>query len=453
MKQEFWKLIIVALALSVTAASYGQKYKVESMTMDQLDLTARTNKRVDLNGRPCAVLKIMVPDKIVDVEGNKVGEIDSKGLQKIVYVSHDTKQINLLFENHYPLRIVFDDYNIPSVTERVVYNITLVEDPQSAMQVAPVQQSTVPLQEVTHSTPTQTESEEEILKQAILVYGDGDYDRAIHLFKSIPENTEALTFIGNMYRRGEGVAQSYTEAVYWYSKAAEKGDKYAQYNLGVSYEYGYGITKSYPDAVYWYRKAAEEGMATAQDKLGVCYYNGNGVNQSSSDAVYWFRKAAEHGYANAQHHLAICYENGEGVPQSYTDAVYWSQKAAKQGNANAQYNLSVYYERGRGVAQSFADAAFWAKKAAEQGNAEAQNNLGVYYYKGQGVSQSFSDAVYWTRKAAEQGAASAQRNLGIFYKAGHGVAQSEADAVYWFKKAAEQGDTNAINELKERGLW
>lgn len=125
-------ITIIIIVLFVPMTLRGQEYKVESMTMDQMDLTARTSPRVDLNGRKCAVLKVFVADKIVDVEGNVIGNIETKGMQKAIYVTHDTKQVNLLFENHMPLRVIFDDYGIASVTERMVYIIKLVESASNA---------------------------------------------------------------------------------------------------------------------------------------------------------------------------------------------------------------------------------------------------------------------------------------------------------------------------------
>ena len=43
---------------------------------------------------------------------------------------------------------------------------------------------------------------------------------------------------------------------------ANKGDRNAQYNLGVMYRDGQGVAKDYEQAVLWYRKAAEQGFAT-----------------------------------------------------------------------------------------------------------------------------------------------------------------------------------------------
>jgi hypothetical protein len=66
----------------------------------------------------------------------------------------------------------------------------------------------------------------------------------------------------------------YTQAVYWFRKAAEQGDADAQYVLGNIYYYGHGplsMDGRYIQAAFWYRKAAEQGDVEAQDALGNLY--------------------------------------------------------------------------------------------------------------------------------------------------------------------------------------
>ena len=72
---------------------------------------------------------------------------------------------------------------------------------------------------------------------------------------------------------------------------ANNGDAEAQYNLGLAYSNGEGVIQSYSQAVYWYRKAAEQGVAEAQFILGAAYYYGGVVEKSKSQALYWLRKA------------------------------------------------------------------------------------------------------------------------------------------------------------------
>jgi TPR repeat protein len=52
---------------------------------------------------------------------------------------------------------------------------------------------------------------------------------------------------------------------------AEKGDPQAQTALGDNYEYGYWVTKDHVEALRWYQKAAEKGDRGAREILGERY--------------------------------------------------------------------------------------------------------------------------------------------------------------------------------------
>lgn len=211
---------LICLFCGVFAAQ-GQEYKVASMSIDQMDLTARTNKRIDNNGTACAVLKIFVPDKITKVEGNIIGPIESDGIQKLVYVTAGSKQINLLFENHYPLRIVFDDYNIPTVSERMVYVIKLTEDGETATQS---------VQSVASVSSNETSDGEDEFKRAQTYYDESDYQSAVYWLKKAADKGHAIATsdVGLMYEYGIGVPVSITEAEKYYKKAASLGYDYAK---------------------------------------------------------------------------------------------------------------------------------------------------------------------------------------------------------------------------------
>ena len=138
---------------------------------------------------------------------------------------------------------------------------------------------------------------------------------------------------------GRGVQKNYYKAVEWYTKAAEKGDMLAQYNLGICYEHGRGVTKNYNKAVEWYTKAAQQGYEGAENNLGTCYRYGRGVPNDDSKAVKWYTKAAEKGYTLAQYNLGVCYEFGHGVTKDYDKAIEWYTLAALKGFESAQKAL------------------------------------------------------------------------------------------------------------------
>ena len=78
------KQIILTFTLLLCATfSYAQRLAVESFTHDEMNLEARLDGgRTDLNGKQCALVKVLVRDDIVECKGGNVGDIISKGVVK-----------------------------------------------------------------------------------------------------------------------------------------------------------------------------------------------------------------------------------------------------------------------------------------------------------------------------------------------------------------------------------
>ena len=64
-----------------------------------------------------------------------------------------------------------------------------------------------------------------------------------------------------MYAEGKGVKQDYKKAFEWYTKAAERKLKEAQFNLAIMYAEGKGVEQDFKEAFKWFTKAAEQGHA------------------------------------------------------------------------------------------------------------------------------------------------------------------------------------------------
>ena len=65
------------------------------------------------------------------------------------------------------------------------------------------------------------------------------------------------------------VEQDISEGLKWQTKAAEMGDKDAQFNLALIYHKGhYGVPRDIKKAIYWYEKAVAQGDAQAMTNLG-----------------------------------------------------------------------------------------------------------------------------------------------------------------------------------------
>ena len=163
---------------------------------------------------------------------------------------------------------------------------------------------------------------------------------------------------------------------------AEKGNAEAQFRLGYRYDNGEGVAQDYAQAIYWYEQSAMQNYAGADCNLGWLYENGNGVSQDFYKAFAWYERSARHGSVWGQVNLADLYEHGNGVAQDYAAAFAWYEKAALQDNGWAQLKLGVFYETGLGVAADESRAQQWLEKAAMQGNVEAARRLARFYEDG-----------------------------------------------------------------------
>ena len=84
----------------------------------------------------------------------------------------------------------------------------------------------------------------------------------------------------------------YATALQEFKPLAERGDTWAQFNLGEMYFQGEGVPQDYAEAVRWYLRAAGQGLAEAQNNLGDMYHRGYGVPQDYVQAHMWFNLAA-----------------------------------------------------------------------------------------------------------------------------------------------------------------
>jgi hypothetical protein len=115
----------------------------------------------------------------------------------------------------------------------------------------------------------------------------------------------ALSMMGQMYKKGEGLKQSYKMAKRLYEQAAQQGDASAMCYIGEMYAHGEGVEQSYEKAIEYYEQAAQLGDAKAQFNLGNMYYKGQGAERNLKKAREWWTKAAAQGKKSAAENLKI----------------------------------------------------------------------------------------------------------------------------------------------------
>ena len=290
------------------------------------------------------------------------------------------------------------------------------------------------------------------MQDALAAYKDQDYRTAFKIWREFSQKGDlwAQNNLGNLYAQGKGVTQDHAEAVKWYKLAAAQGNAAAQNSLGHAWALGLGVVRDYFEAARWLKLASAQGHATAQSALGLMYEAGLGVAQDHNEAVKWYKLSASQGNAKAQLALGIAYAVGRGAIQDYAESAKWYRLAAAQGEATAQANLGYAYGLGQGVVKDYAEAVKWYRLAVAQGNSMAQYNLGALYQSASGVAQDYVEAVRLYRLAAIQGNVLSQLQLGVMHESGKGVKQDYAEAARWYKLATAQNNAQGKQRLDSR---
>lgn len=112
----------------------------------------------------------------------------------------------------------------------------------------------------------------ELLSSAKELLKQKQFEEALTIYRNLVESdnqavqADAQNELGVMYSQGFGVSQSYSIAMQWFQKSADKEYAGAEYNLGWLYEKGLSVQKDYAMAKFWYQKATEHGYSTEHSK-------------------------------------------------------------------------------------------------------------------------------------------------------------------------------------------
>jgi len=116
------KRYITLIGVFICISLNAQEIKVKSMELLQTDLSARTQTRLDINGNPCALVKVVVPSvEGMQFEGWVIGEVQYKPGEYQVYVPAGAKKIQFRHPDYSPGEICF---TLP-IEGKCTYRVTL----------------------------------------------------------------------------------------------------------------------------------------------------------------------------------------------------------------------------------------------------------------------------------------------------------------------------------------
>lgn len=196
------------------------------------------------------------------------------------------------------------------------------------------------------------------LKKAKRAYKNGNYERAVKLFRSASDdgNLVADWYLGHMYRQGRGVPRNDAMAYSYYSRVAEHydPDEDDQNRLRITVDamvriadyqrtgaVNAGLAPDPPAAARSYLKIATAyGHPAAQYALGVMSIKGEGVKKNPQQGLKWLMAAARKRYAPAEAYLGELYWDGKIVRGDRTRALMWYILARE--SARPEENPEIY---------------------------------------------------------------------------------------------------------------
>lgn len=124
------KILSIFFFIFIAISVQSQDLKILSLTETKEILTA-DKQRNDANGVPCALLRIISPDKKASFEGNVLGQYEYKNGEYWVYVSQGTKRLRIKYDNLKPLMLNTKDYSLLEFKSKTIYEIILDYHPIS----------------------------------------------------------------------------------------------------------------------------------------------------------------------------------------------------------------------------------------------------------------------------------------------------------------------------------
>ncbi|GIZ26437.1 hypothetical protein TUM12151_11240 [Morganella morganii] len=190
--------------------------------------------------------------------------------------------------------------------------------------------------------------------------------------RALSGNITAQITLADTFRAKQDIVQ----AKYWYRKAAEQNNPYAQNELGKLILLSDQSVTSLQEAKVWFEKAAVQKYAPGQVNLANVYLHLTDLNNRDSKemvlAHYWFEQAARQNMAVAQYQLGMMYYRGKGCERG--DCVIarnFYERAAAQSHGPAQFYLAMMYLRGHGVAQDYEKGVALMKASCDNDEPEA----------------------------------------------------------------------------------
>ncbi len=283
-------VLITIFSLSVNA----QNLKI--LSIHSIETNSITDEfPSDLNGNKCALVELNLINDAVVFEGNVIGAPTHKDGVYRVFLTPNSKYLNIKYPGENPLLVKFSDYdikNLPSLSGIMIE----MKEPESDMKA-----------QLDSGMQSTSDEAEELYEKGGKFMMQNDYVNAFEYFTKAHEM---------------GYAKATFQLGFIYSDPyyAVRNNRLARSLVDVPES---PVERDLQKAYAYYLESAEAGYVTAQYMVGECLEKGNGVKMDKEEALKWYEKAASQGHLQAQEKL------GENIQQH------------KIGDVVTSYGLSV----------------------------------------------------------------------------------------------------------------
>ena len=308
-------------------------------------------------------------------------------------------------------------------------------------------------------------------------------------FSSDDSSPQVLNTLGQIYYFGNNeIEPDFEAARKYFELALKKGSLVAYGFLGQIYYRGEGLAQDLPKAFHYFRegiRSSGAGSGAAYNGMGLCYMHGIEVAKDSTEALEYFLKAIQNGSVEGMYNAAILMLNDQSP--AYQDiAIDLLMTASKQGFLLANYELAriysgsdrlhnlclylirTFFERYEVNDLLDGGVAFYRKgmmnqaqsrflMLAYQGFETAQYNVAYVYHKQIKKNPHYAQrAAAWFYRAAQGGDKMARIRLGDIFFYGTGLEKSvPAAAMANYLIAANEKDAEgaySVGYLYEKGI-
>ncbi|OHT15633.1 hypothetical protein TRFO_14001 [Tritrichomonas foetus] len=222
---------------------------------------------------------------------------------------------------------------------------------------------------------------------------------------------KSMKYLARSYEKGIAVPVDMEKSLYWYEKAAEQGDRVAQYEAGTLYLETQGIQTNIPKAIWWLSKADQNNI-NVLSLLGRIFSNESYDCYDIKKSLEYFEKAIQLGDERSMVDCAlILMKRKENLDEEK------AMKLLKRAEADHQrdfYNLGLAYEE----LGKYEDAFRVYSKGKNSHQCISQ--LAKMYEEGDVVSRDLKKSFELTKKAANLDPSQYYFNYGIVLEKGIG---------------------------------